>query len=233
MTFSCLIIDDEPIARAIVRDYCTQLGFFNIVAECENVFKAMPFLQHSSIDLLFLDINMPGMTGLDFLRTLIHPPNVILTTAYQEFALESYDLGVKDYLLKPFSLSRFTRAVQRALPQSMEEASLSSTPSKPSKLTIKCEGKILFLDPEDLLFCEAQGNYTRIVTTEQSYLPYTPLYKIEEQLPSDFFRRIHRSFIINLSKITGIDGNHALVHEERIPIGQQFKDDFFQYWGLK
>lgn len=229
MKIKCLIVDDEPIARAIVRDYCTQLGFFEIVDECENVFDAIPHLQKNEIQLVFLDINMPQMNGLDFLKTLINPPKVILTTAYSEFALEGYDLNITDYLLKPFSLARFTRAIQRtSIPVSNESFGETSV----TKLVIKYEGKVFFIEFEDILYCEAQANYTQIITQRATHLPYLPLYKVEEQLPKTSFCRIHRSFIVNKNKIKGLDGNHILLEEYRIPIGQQFKESLLQELGL-
>lgn len=178
MEIDCLIVDDEPVARSIIRNYCGHLPFLNIVAECGNALDAKEILSKHKIDLLFLDIHMPVLSGIGFLSTLKNPPQVIFTTAYQEYAVNAFDLSVCDYLLKPFSLERFIVAIDKAK-EKLQQTKL--TPKqidepKQEHLFVKAEGNIYKITCADCLYAEAQGNYTRIVTTEnmiQTKMPFS------------------------------------------------------------
>lgn len=241
---NCLIVDDEPIAREIIKAYCSHLPMLHIVASVGNALEAKTILQTQQVDLLFLDINMPVLNGISFLKTLKHPPQVIFTTAYKEYAVDAFDLAACDYLLKPFSLERFIVAVDKVLEKSPLTASARyaarerpdggtvSYDKKEDYLFLKADGKIYKIIHDELLFAEAQGNYTKVVTTQHTLLPSMTFSSFEELLPSTHFLRVHRSFLINKSKITHIEGNRVFVQNYEIPIGSSYREDFLKRLGL-
>lgn len=225
----CLIVDDEPIARDIIQSYCGHLQNLQVIASCGNALEAKAVLHAHKVDILFLDINMPVLDGIAFLKTLKNQPQVIFTTAYKEYALDAFDLSACDYLLKPFSLERFILAVDKAwerltvLPvghQGMTDAKTDNY------IFIKAEGKIYKVFHEDLLFAEAQGNYTKIVTSQYTLMPNMTFSSLVELLPQSSFIRVHRSYIINKSKITHIEGNRTYINKCEIPIGSSYREDF-------
>ncbi|MES2378440.1 MAG: LytTR family DNA-binding domain-containing protein [Bacteroidota bacterium] len=225
---ACLIVDDEPIARDIIRTYCQHLPQLEVTGACANAFDAKTLLQKQKIDLLFLDINMPVLDGIAFLRTLKDPPMVIFTTAYKEHAVDAFELAAGDYLLKPFSLERFIIAVDKVLAQKDQPK-----PDVWQAIFIKAEGKFFKVEFDELLFVEACGNYTKVILSGQSLLPAIPFSGLEAQLPGNLFLRVHRSFIVNRSKITRIDGNRVFINEQEIPISNLYKDAFLKALGIK
>lgn len=230
----CLIIDDEPIARQIVRSYCAYFTELEIVAECEHALQAMDWLKRERIDLIFLDINMPVITGIAFLKSLQHPPKVIITTAYQEYAIEGYDLNVVDYLLKPFSIERFMRAVNKVSSNKQSEPQIAlHRASEENALFIKAESKVFRFDKTAILFCEAQGNYTKIVTQSEVVEAYISLSKVEEQICSPNFVRCHRSFIINKNAVTAIESHRLYLGKTDVPIGSSYREKVFEAIGWK
>lgn len=230
---NCLIVDDEPIAREIIQTYCRHLPYLNVVASCSNALEAKIVLQNKKVDILFLDINMPVMDGMSFLKTLKNPPQVIFTTAYKEYALDAFDLAACDYLLKPFSLERFIIAVDKAAEkiQGTHPASSENTATE-DFIFIKTDGKIFKILFGDIFYAEANGNYTKIVTRQNIIMPAMTFSSVEELLPPPLFLRVHRSFIINKSKIGHIEGNRVFVNNTEIPIGSNYKDDFLKALGL-
>lgn len=222
----CLIVDDEPVARDIIQTYCNHLDQLQVVASCGNALEAKRVLDQQKVDILFLDINMPIMDGISFVKTLKYPIQVIFTTAYKEYAHNAFDLAACDYLLKPFSFDRFIVAVDKAIekiqpaPSRMEE----TAPKTEAFVFIKTDGKIYKIQYDDLLFAEAQGNYTRITTTGYTISPKMPFSNFEELLPKALFLRTHRSFIINKSKISHIEGNRILINTSEIPIGSNYRE---------
>jgi DNA-binding LytR/AlgR family response regulator len=232
---NCLIVDDEPIAREIIQTYCGHLPALNVKASCGNALEAKAVLLKEPIDLIFLDINMPVLDGIAFLKTLKNPPQIILTTAYKEFALEAFDLAVCDYLLKPFSLERFIVAVDKV----MEKLNMSLYPiaargeEKENYTFLKTDGKIYKIPFEELLYAEANGNYTRLVMQNRVLLPSMSFSSVEELLPTSLFIRVHRSFIINKSMITHLEGNRVFIGKTEIPIGTNYKSEFMARIGLK
>ena len=178
----CLIIDDEPIARQIVKTYCDYFKNIEVVAECENALQAMDYLRKEKIDVLFLDINMPVITGIDFLKTLTKPPAIIITTAYQQYALDGYELNITDYLLKPFSLERFIKAVNKVNTLTPTLTVIEKTTS--NTIFIKADSKVYRFETDNILYCEAQGNYTKIVTKGEVVEAYISLSKILAQFQS-------------------------------------------------
>ena len=232
--FNCLIVDDEPIARQIIETYCKHLPDLKIVASCTTVFEAKTFLQSHAIDILFLDINMPVLDGVSFLKTLRNPPQVIFTTAYKEYAIDAFDLAACDYLLKPFSLERFLIAVDKAMLALKKSAPATSEETQESNfIFIKADGKIYKLLHGDILYTEASGNYTKFITTSQQLMTAMTLISVEELLPRSFFVRVHRSFIINKSKIGHIEGNIVRIGIAEIPIGSNYRADFLKEIGMQ
>jgi DNA-binding LytR/AlgR family response regulator len=234
-TIHCLVVDDEPIARDIIITYCSHLPALKVVASCENALDAKAALQQHKIDLLFLDINMPVLDGISFLKTVKHPPQIIFTTAYKEYALDAFDLSACDYLLKPFSLERFIIAVDKAMDRINTPTSLKTTDTEVKEdpfIFIKADGKIFKLPFDDLLYAEAKGNYTGIVTTTSTLMPVMTFSAFEDLLPKGTFLRVHRSFIINKSRITHIEGNRVFIGNTEIPIGSNYKEEFIKMLGL-
>jgi DNA-binding LytR/AlgR family response regulator len=231
---NCLIVDDEPIARDIIKAYCNHLPALNVVASCENAFEARLELQRQRIDIIFLDINMPVLDGIAFIKTLKVQPQVIFTTAYKEYALDAFDLSACDYLLKPFSLERFMIAIDKAMDALHSNSTMKTEDEFPQEpfIFIKADAKIYKVEFTDLLFAEAQGNYTRIVMTHSVILPVMTFSSFEEMLPSKLFLRVHRSFIVNKSRITHIEGNRVNIGKYEIPIGSNYKDEFFRLLGV-
>jgi len=232
---NCLIVDDEPIAREIIQTYCGHLPMLHVVASCGNALEAKAIIQNQSIELIFLDINMPVLDGIAFLKTLKNQPQVIFTTAYKEYALDAFDLSACDYLLKPFSLERFIVAVDKALERLQPLAAGVQKPNKSKTddfIFIRTDGKIYKIGFNDLLYAEANGNYTKIVTTQSTILPAMTFSAFEELLPEALFIRIHRSFIINKTRITHIEGNRVFINNMEIPIGSNYKEIFLKRIGF-
>jgi DNA-binding LytR/AlgR family response regulator len=233
MNIDCLIVDDEPVARSIIRNYCGHLPFLNIVGECGNALEAKSFLSDHRIDLLFLDINMPVLNGIGFLNTLKDPPEVIFTTAYQEYAVNAFDLAACDYLLKPFSLERFIIAVDKA----KEKLQNHSTPNpeqtaQQNYFFIRSEGKVYKIDHLECLYAEAQGNYTKVVMTSMTIFTKMSFSSFIDLLPGEMFIRAHRSFLVNKARISRIEGNRVFIGQSEIPIAANYRGPFLQALGL-
>ncbi|MBC8376807.1 MAG: response regulator transcription factor [FCB group bacterium] len=231
----CLIIDDEAPARAVVRKYLSDMPGFEILQECKNAFEANEAILTLNPDLIFLDINMPKFTGLKLLETLRRPPLAIITTAYREYALESFELDVVDYLHKPFSLERFVQALNKARDRmGTSQVSKDETPttqeggSHPGKefIFLKEEGQVKRVDLRNILYVEAVGDYLSVVTSGGKHLSYMSMKKMVELLPADRFCRIHKSFIVSLSKVNTIDKGRVYIGEKSFPIGATFRPIF-------
>lgn len=232
--FNCLIVDDEPIACEIIMHYCSHLQFLNIVAVCGNAFEAKSILTDNQIDIIFLDIHMPVLDGLSFLKTLKHPSQIIFTTAYKEYAVDAFDLTACDYLLKPFSLERFIIAIDKAVDKlnTAKRITIAHHEISIAYFFIKAEGKIFKISYDDLLYAEANGNYTKVVTRNKTILPSISFSSFEKLLESNLFVRVHRSFIINKSKVDSIEGNTILINKVEIPIGSNYKESFLKCLSL-
>ncbi|ETN95516.1 LytR/AlgR family response regulator transcription factor [Zhouia amylolytica] len=223
---SYIIIDDEPIAHRIIEGYCEHLPQLKKAGNCFNAFEAMQLLNEQQIDLLFLDINMPRLSGLSFIKTLSNPPEIIITTAYKDHALEGYELNVCDYLLKPFSFERFMKAINKV---SINIASLSkngtSTPDDISlkRIFLKGNKRHHQIDIDHILFIEACGNYSKVVLLNESIVCHEKISTLEHMLPSKKFLRVHKSFLVALDHIDIIEGNRILIKQHKIPVGQTYK----------
>jgi two-component system, LytTR family, response regulator len=233
--FNCLIVDDEPIARDIIINYCSHLPQLRIAGCCGNVFEAKEIMQNTPVHLLFLDVHLPVLDGIGFLKTLKNAPQVIFTTAYKDYAVDAFDLAACDYLVKPFSLERFIVAVDKVI-EKLQTAGLSSADSQPQApndyFFIKADGKIYKLHYNDIIVAEAKGNYTRIISNAGAMQPAMSFSSFEALLPAGLFFRVHRSFIINKSKISHIEGNTVYIKEMAIPIGVNYKEAFFKTIGM-
>lgn len=214
---NCLIIEDEPLAAEIMEDYVRQIPMLTLKGICQDALAAMDVLHRESIDLIFLDIHLPGLRGLDFLETLSNPPAVIITTAYHEYALKGYDHNVIDYLLKPIEFKRFVQAVNKA------KLHRTAEPTH-DKISIHSDKKTVIIATEDIFFIESQKEYIHIHTKDQVYISKYALSKIEQELDTTLFLRIHRSFIIALSKIKAFNGQEIEVAGKMIPIGGNYRE---------
>lgn len=224
-----LIVDDEPIAHRIIEKYCNDLPHLEKKGNCYNAFEAMQFLNENAVGLLFLDINMPKLSGFDFLKTISNPPKIIVTTAYKEFALEGYELNISDYLLKPFSFERFVKAINKTF---MNQTITEENPTKTLIENTKTESKSFFLKGdkkhhqvhlESILFIEAYGHYTKVYLENETIISNGKISSLEEFLPESSFIRTHKSFIVAKNKIKQIEGNRIFIDEHKIPIGQTYK----------
>jgi len=230
MSLRCLVVDDEQLARTLLAEYIQKVPFLEHVGECKNPIEAMDCLENQDIDVLFLDIQMPELTGIEFLKTLKKKPVVILTTAYSEYALEGYELDVTDYLVKPFSLERFIQAVNKAndLITIQRKAEGASIDPGNTYLTVHADHKIYRLKLDEILYIEGLKEYVSYYTSDQRIIALESLKKLEETLPSDKFMRIHKSYIIPLDKVTSVVGNQVEIGNKLIPIGRSYRDLAFK-----
>ena len=228
---NCIIIDDEPLARKGLKEYINDVDFLHFEAEFDNPLKATKPLTEATVQLIFLDIQMPKITGLDFFKTLRNAPPVIFTTAYPQYALDGFELNALDYLVKPISFERFLKAAMRAKEyyevrnKIVEEIKISG---KEDFFFIKADNKLVKIFFDDILFVEALQNYVSIHTKAKKYITYLTFKSIEEYLPSDTFIKTHKSFIISASKIDNIDGNDIRIAEHHIPISRTSKDEVME-----
>ncbi|RSC93189.1 LytR/AlgR family response regulator transcription factor [Tenacibaculum singaporense] len=221
-----IIIDDEPLAHEIITEFCSMLPHVQLVKSCYNAMEAMQFLNEHTVDFMFLDINMPKLKGLDFLKTLSNPPKTIITTAYKEYALEGFELNVVDYLLKPFSFDRLVKAVNKVSDtvstKTIHKESIQTSQIN-TRIFIKGDKKHHQVDLNDLLFIEAYGNYTKLFLIDEMIVSHEKISHYETILNENNFLRVHKSFIVAIDKIKFIEGNRIIIHEHKVPIGQTYK----------
>jgi two-component system, LytTR family, response regulator len=236
----CLAIDDEPLALNIIKDFCDRIDFIELVAVCTNPLEAIRIINQQEIDLIFLDIQMPNISGLEFIKAVKNPPLFILTTAYSTYALEGFELNATDYLVKPFAFERFFRAVNKAYEtmslkshkqgQNNQEARSEETMDY---LMIKVEYRMVRIELKSILFIEGLKDYVKIYTGNRPLLTKSTMKNIEERLPSDQYVRVHKSFIVALSKIDSIENNRIIIGEKYIPIGNQYRNSFYSLLDSK
>ncbi|WP_254560556.1 LytR/AlgR family response regulator transcription factor [Dyadobacter diqingensis] len=228
--YKCLIVDDEPIAREIIETFCSHYPSLRIIGLCENAIEAKQILLEQTVDILFLDIDMPELDGISFLKTIKISPQVIFTTAYKEFALDAFELSACDYLLKPIPLNRFMVAVEKAM-ERLQQTGFNS--EKPDDFVfIKTQGKIFKVAFDDLLYAEASGKKVKVVTGDETLLASLSFTALELLLPQALFLRVHRSFIINKSRISYLEGNRIFIGKHEIPIGEFYRESLFKTLGL-
>ncbi len=237
-----IIVDDEPLAQDVLETYIAKIPELKLVAKCSNALEANEALKQDEIDLMFLDIQMPQLTGIDFLKTLVKPPLVIFTTAYPNYAIEGFELNALDYLLKPISLERFMKAVNKALEQielQNREGGITGAASGPSVaeedpdfIFVKADKKLVKINYDDILYIEGLKDYVIIRMDESRVITLQTMKSLEDKLPSDRFKRIHRSYIINLDRINAIVGNMVEVLEKKqakhLPIGKNYREELLE-----
>lgn len=226
----CLIVDDEELARTLLQTFIGRLPSLELVASCANPLEAMNTLQQEPVDLVFLDIQMPELTGIEFLRTLTVKPLVIFTTAYAEFALEGYALDVTDYLLKPFSFERFVQAVNKVIAHHQARSNnngSSADTANPEKdhILVKADHKVHRVKLDDIQFIQSMREYVAFHTPSGRLLSLNSLKSLEDTLPPSRFIRIHKSYIVAIDKIDTLEGNMIHIGKEKLPIGANYRDE--------
>ncbi|HEU4551513.1 MAG TPA: LytTR family DNA-binding domain-containing protein [Chitinophaga sp.] len=219
---SCIIVDDEPVARKILHEFIDQVPFLDLQGKFENAVKAEAFLSANIIDLIFLDIEMPKVSGLQFLQQLQAPPMAILTTAFPKYALEGYELDIIDYLLKPFAFNRFLKGVQKA--RDFHQLKFKTTTIPDSYIFIKSDKRIEKIELKDILYAESVGNYVSIYTENKRIITYLTMKSLEAQLPAGDFIKIHQSYLINGAKIEAIEGNEIKISSKSLPISRNYRE---------
>jgi two-component system LytT family response regulator len=235
MKLKCLVIDDEPMALDILRDYIQKVPFLELSAVFRDAIAALDYLGQNTIDCIFLDINMPDLTGLQFLKSLVHQPLVIFTTAYSQYAAESYDFAAVDYLLKPIEFERFLKAVNRAHDQFRLKQKTNvfrdAPPSTPGFIMVKDGSEIHKVNIRDILYIQSAGNYVTFVLPKSKVMSLLTMHQVLQMLPSEQFFRIHKSYIIAVQHITKIERHQVLIGTREIPIGNIYRESFFKALG--
>jgi DNA-binding LytR/AlgR family response regulator len=235
MKYKCLLVDDEPLALKVLETYINVIPTLEVAGKCSNAFEALKVLQQSHVDILFLDIHMPQLKGTDFLRSLRNPPKVILTTAFKEYALEGYDLDVVDYLLKPISLERFVKAVNKIganIGANTQVGDNNSLPANPF-LYFRIDRKMVKVFLSEILYIESEKDYVKIVRHNKlaSLMVKQTISSLEEMLPRNHFVRIHRSFIVSVDKIKSFDHYDVDLDGHQIPVGRGYQDNLKLFIG--
>ncbi|MDD3507179.1 MAG: LytTR family DNA-binding domain-containing protein [Parabacteroides sp.] len=220
MKLKCIITDDEPIARKGLQNYVERIDFLELVGVCEDAIQLNKQLKSQQADLLFLDIEMPYMTGIELLNSLSNPPKVIITSAYAEYAIKGYDLEVSDYLLKPISFDRFLKAVNKVYDQLIS----SQTPVVQDYLFVKTSLKLEKIRFNDMRFIEGVENYVAIYTSDGKIITHTTLRTILQKLPAERFVQVHKSYLVNIDKIDSIEGNLLGIGKNKIPLSRTYKE---------
>ena len=223
-SITCIIIEDEPLAVKVLSDYISQVPFLELQGTFKDALLATDFLRDHHPDLIFLDIHLPKLKGMAFLKTLPHPPAVIITTAYHQYAVEGFSLNVTDYLLKPFDFERFLTAVTKVKTAQVEKEEKNENQEIKEHLFLNVQKKKVKILFSEIVYIESQREYIKIITTNKEYISKMSTHEIEDLLPSNLFRRIHRSFIISLNKIQSYTAEEVEVNGVSIPIGRGYRD---------
>lgn len=229
MKTKCLIVDDEPLARELIRGHVQKLENFEVVAECSDAMKALNVLREKQVDLIFMDIQLPQITGIEFLKTLKHAPKVIITTAYREYALEGFELDVVDYLLKPITFERFLKSVNKYYQMNQEDIQVVPGNSADKSVDeafiyVKENKKVVKVYLSEIKYIEGLSEYVQVYTDKRKIITKTSMSQMEEKLPAENFLRIHKSFIISVNKIEAFTANTIEVQGKELPIGRSFKN---------
>jgi two-component system, LytTR family, response regulator len=231
---NCLIVDDEPASLEVLEHFIGKVFFLHLIRKCQHAIEAMQILEENKIDLLFLDINMPDVDGLQLLKSIKSRPLVIFTTGYKEYALNGYEYDIVDFLLKPFDFERFLRAVNKANNLISKSVRLPVVAhQKPQQfIFVKADYKLVKINVDDILFVEGLKDYIKIFTKQKLILTLMSMTAIEEKLPADEFFRLHRSYIISLSKIDSVSRHRVIIGEKFIPISVPYRDKFYRHLGI-
>lgn len=231
---TCILVDDNPLARAALRQLTEHIDALEVVAEFDNATSAYNFLQKQSVDVLFLDIEMPDMTGLELLENLVERPPVVLCTSKKDYAAEAFELNVVDYLVKPIGLPRFIAAIERLkLHLATEVEPIIEAKKDINHVFIRANSALIRLDLADIYFIQALGDYVTFVTTNKKYTAHLTMQNIEKALPSPQFARVHRSYIVNTHRIDAIEeGTMLIINKQVVPLGEQYKSNLMKKLNL-
>ena len=224
--YKCLIIDDEPIALRVIKNHLSAFADFEVVALCHNALEAMPILLKENIDLMFCDIQMPQITGVDFVRSLTHPPKVIFTTAYRDYAVDAFELNVVDYLLKPISFERFTKAIHHFLELESSQTNHTQEESQSKDrnfIFLKADKKHYKVNLTDILYFESLGDYVIAYTTDRKIVTKERISYLAENLPHKLFLQIHRGYIVSIEKIDSVGPGFVEINKKKLPVGRNYK----------
>ena len=224
MQINCLVVDDEPLSQEVIIDYVNACPELVLKGVCKDAIQAGEILQKENVDLLFLDINMPKLSGISFVKTLKEPPLFIFITAYTEYAIEGFDVEAVDYLLKPVSFERFRVAVNRVI----ERFSVKNWASQSGHIMVRADKKSYKIDFVDIFYLEAQGDYVKFITAERSLLVHGTLKEMLEQLPANQFERVHKSYVISLTKVDYLEGNQVKVGDHKIPVSLSYRNQLLK-----
>ena len=234
---NCIIVDDEPLALDVLETYVERVPNLHLEQRCNNAFEAFEAIKQHKIDLVFLDIQMPQVTGIDFIKSLTQAPRVIFTTAYPNYAIEGFDLDAVDYLLKPIAFDRFLKAVNKAsaaiekVQQSSEDTDKTDEPKEeeaPNFIFVKSDKKLIKIKYEDIIFIEGLKDYVIIRINTGRVITLQTMKSLEEKLPSDQFRRIHRSYIVRLDRVDAVIGSQVEIDKKQLPIGKNYRDELLE-----
>jgi DNA-binding LytR/AlgR family response regulator len=222
----CLIVDDEPLAQEVIENYIARMPNLEVVKKCSDAIQAFEVMRREKIDLIFLDIQMPVIDGLSFLKSVKNIPAVIITTAFPQHAVESYDFDVTDYLLKPISFERFLKAVNKVLDK--KNAASGAAEPKTDFIFLKVDGKLIKVNFSEIMYVEGMKDYLKVFLRDKFYVVHQTMKKFEESLPHQQFVRVHKSYIVSLPAVKTIIGNYIEVNDQHIPIGANYKDELIQ-----
>jgi two-component system, LytTR family, response regulator len=229
MNINCIIIDDEPLARKGLKEYITDVDFLTLVGEFDNPLKATEVISRGESQLIFLDIQMPRISGIEFFKTLSNAPPVIFTTAYPQYALEGFEVNALDYLVKPISFERFLKAALKAKEYfEVREKNVTEASASSGYFFIKADNKLVKILFDDVLFAEALQNYVTIHTKDKKYITYLTFKSVEDYLPADKFIKVHKSYTVSTQKIDSIEGNDIRIGQHHIPISRNLKDEVLE-----
>ncbi|MBO6605703.1 LytTR family DNA-binding domain-containing protein [Psychroserpens sp.] len=232
-----IIIDDEATARAIISQLCSNIEDLNVIEEFPNAIQAIKYLNQNEVDLIFLDIHMPDFTGFDFIETIKNPPRIILTTSDSNFAIQAFEYDcIVDYLVKPITQERFNKAIQKAKSQQVQSAPYQSAEpvetTSGNDLYVNIDRRLIKIDIPSIYLVEAKGDYIYVKAENQNYTVHSTLKKIEDKLPNDLFLKVHRSYIINVSKIIDIEDNSVLIKKDVIPVSRSNRPELMKRLNL-
>lgn len=227
-TLRCLVVDDEPFSIEIIQNYIDKVPGLVLAEKCLNAIDALHFMHEHPVDLLFLDINMPEVSGIQMLNSLIDPPLVVFTTAYPEYAIEGFNLDAVDYLLKPFGFERFMKAVNKVYNRISELQGIKYKSEETDFIMIRADKRDYKINLSDIQFIQAKGDYLKIISSERSYLTHETMQNMVQLLPDHRFLRIHKSFIISIDRIKYIEGNRVFIENESLPVGKVYREDLMK-----
>lgn len=232
---NCIVIDDEKMARVIIKTLCSEIDSLELVEEFSDAIQAIKYLNENQVDLIFLDIHMPNFSGLDFIKTLKNPPKIIFTTSDPKFAIEAFEYDfIVDYLLKPIEIPRFEKAVKKAQKEQIikKEASKNKVEEVKNDFYVNIDRRLIKIDLPSIYLIQAKGDYINIKTENKNYIVHSTLKKIEEKLPDSLFLKVHRSYIINVKKIIDIEDNSVLIKKDVIPVSRSKRPELMKRLNL-